>query len=184
MIYVWQDIQVSALVCSFLLSNILTWSQRGSVHWLSHCNEICVHWTRIISEHAVVSFVRRISQHKPDTHFQWLSLACACQIYNFSWINIPNQFSPWSAQTEHVLLNDTKWQAHMWHNAPCASFHFKLNDLNSISCLLSMRLCRHANNRKFALTGIDQEPFTVSHDSEVCHSSSASDRSVRQDFIS
>lgn len=62
--------------------------------------------------------------------------------------------------------------------------HLKLNDLNSISCLLSMRLCRHANNRKFALTGIDQQPFIVSHDSEVSHDSSASDRIVRQAFIS
>lgn len=36
-----------------------------------------------------------------------------------------------------------------------------------------MRLCRHANNRKFALTGIDQEPFIVTHDSEVSHASGA-----------
>lgn len=51
--------------------------------------------------------------------------------------------------------------------------HLKLNDLSSISCLLSMRLCRHANNRKFALTGIDQQPFIVTHDSEVSHDSGA-----------
>lgn len=49
----------------------------------------------------------------------------------------------------------------------------KVDDLNSISCLLSMRLCRHANNRKFALTGIDQQPLTASHDSEINHDSSA-----------
>lgn len=51
--------------------------------------------------------------------------------------------------------------------------HLKPNDLNSISCLLSMRLCRHAYNRKFALTGIDQQPLIVTHDSEVSHDSSA-----------
>lgn len=62
--------------------------------------------------------------------------------------------------------------------------HLKLDDLNSISCLLSMRLCRHANNRKFALTGIDQQPLIVSHDSEVSHDSSASDRAVRRVFHS
>lgn len=61
--------------------------------------------------------------------------------------------------------------------------HLKLDDLNSISCLLSMRLCRHANNRKFALTGIDQQPLIVSHDSEVSHDSSASDRAVRRVFL-
>ena len=65
-----------------------------------------------------------------------------------------------------------------------ASAHkLKLNDLNSISCLLSMRLCRHANNRKFALTGIDQQPFIVSRDSEVSHDSGASHRTTTQAFI-
>lgn len=54
--------------------------------------------------------------------------------------------------------------------------HPKLDDLNSISCLLSMRLYRHANNRKFALKGIDQQPLTLNHDSEVSHDSSASER--------
>lgn len=51
--------------------------------------------------------------------------------------------------------------------------HPKLDDLNSISCLLSMRLYRHANNRKFALKGIDQQPLTLNHDSGVSHDSSA-----------
>lgn len=54
--------------------------------------------------------------------------------------------------------------------------HPKLDDLNSISCLLSMRLYRHANNRKFVLQGIDQQPLTLNHDSEVSHDSSASER--------
>lgn len=54
--------------------------------------------------------------------------------------------------------------------------HPKLDDLNSISCLLSMRLHRHANNRKFALKGIDQQPLTLSHDSEVSHDSGAAER--------
>lgn len=85
-----------------------------------------------------------------------------------------------------MLLNDTKWQAHththgiMLRVLLAFAHHLKLDDLNSISCLLSMRLCRHANNRKFALTGIDQQPLIVSHDSEVSHDSSASDRAVRR----
>lgn len=98
------------------------------------------------------------------------------QSYKFSWINIPNQFSP-STPLEHVLLNDPKWHSHMWHTVLLAFVRdFKVNDLNSISCLLSMRLCRHANNRKFALTGIDQQPFIVTCDSEVSHDSCASGR--------
>lgn len=54
--------------------------------------------------------------------------------------------------------------------------HPKMDDLSSISCLLSMRLYRHANNRKFALRGIDQQPLTLNHDSEVSHDSGASER--------
>lgn len=50
----------------------------------------------------------------------------------------------------------------------CA-LHPKLDDLSSISCLLSMRLHRHANNRKFALRGIDQQPLTLNRDSVVSH---------------
>lgn len=64
-----------------------------------------------------------------------------------------------------------------------AAHHPKLDDLSSISCLLSMRLCRHANNRKFALTGIDQQPLTVSRDSEASHGGIASARSERWAFI-
>lgn len=36
-----------------------------------------------------------------------------------------------------------------------------------------MRLCRHANNRKFALTGIEQQPFRVTRDSQLSHGSAA-----------
>lgn len=57
--------------------------------------------------------------------------------------------------------------------------HPKLDDLNSISCLLSMRLHRHANNRKFALKGIDQQPLTLSHDSEVSHDSGAAEHNKK-----
>lgn len=57
--------------------------------------------------------------------------------------------------------------------------HPKLDDLTSISCVLSMRLYRHANNRKFALKGIDQQPLTLSRDSEVSHGSGASERTRR-----
>lgn len=57
--------------------------------------------------------------------------------------------------------------------------HPKLDDLTSISCVLSMRLYRHANNRKFALKGIDQQPLTLSRDSEVSHGSGASERTKR-----
>lgn len=60
--------------------------------------------------------------------------------------------------------------------------HPKLDDLNSISCLLSMRLYRHANNRKFALKGIDQQPLAMSHDSEVSHDSGASERFEKASF--
>lgn len=60
--------------------------------------------------------------------------------------------------------------------------HPKPDDLNSISCLLSMRLYRHANNRKFALKGTDQQPLTLSHDSEVSHDSGALERTKKASF--
>lgn len=60
--------------------------------------------------------------------------------------------------------------------------HPKLDNLNSISCLLSMRLYRHANNRKFALKGIDQQPLTLSRDSEVSHDSGASEHTKKARF--
>lgn len=61
--------------------------------------------------------------------------------------------------------------------------HPKLDDLTSISCVLSMRLYRHANNRKFALKGIDQQPLTLSRDSEVSHGCGASERTKRGELF-
>lgn len=69
-----------------------------------------------------------------------------------------------------------------WVLLACAH-HPKLDDLNSISCLLSMRLHRHANNRKFALKGVDQQPLTLNHDSEVSHDSSACYRPKGAPFL-
>ena len=64
---------------------------------------------------------------------------------------------------------------------PACAHHPQLDDLNSISCLLSMRLYRHANNRKFALKGIDQ--LTLTHDSQASHGSGASERTKKASFV-
>ena len=96
--------------CSYPVRHV---HRTGSFHWLSHCNEICVHWTRLVK---LLSHLWDLLGNRLHTFSSRFFKPTVClfpsQVYNFSWINIPKQLSP-SALIEHVWLTDTKWPSHM-----------------------------------------------------------------------